>query len=105
MPKLYTDHQLFKVHQVKQCLEDAGIPCVLKNEFAQGAIGELSAIDNLPEVWLIDEEWRPKAEKLIATLMAEPATTAGEHADWVCNECAAENEAQFGVCWQCQSSC
>lgn len=105
MPKLYTDNQLFKVYQVKQYLEDSGIPCILKNEFAQGGIGELSAIDNLPEVWLIDEEWRAKAEILIDRLMAEPANTAGEHTDWVCTTCSAENEAQFGVCWQCQNSC
>lgn len=105
MPKLYTDHQLFKVHQVMHCLEDAGIPCVLKNEFAQGAVGELSAIDNLPEVWLIDEAWRPKAQALITQLMAAPLETEDAHNDWICQVCTAENEAQFGVCWQCQSSC
>ena len=104
MPKLYTDHQLFKVHQVKQCLDDAGIPCMLKNEFAQGGIGELSAIDNLPEVWLTDEAWRPRAEAEIAKLMAQPDLIAANSSDWLCSACHSPNEAQFGVCWQCQHS-
>jgi len=46
MAKFYSDHQLYKVHAVKQCLDEAGIPNFIKNEFAQGAIGELSAVDN-----------------------------------------------------------
>lgn len=55
MPLFYYDAQVFKVYQIKQLLDDAQIPCVVKNDFAQGAIGELSPIDSAPEVWLVDE--------------------------------------------------
>ena len=55
MSVFYYDAQVFKVYQVKQLLDDAQIPCVIKNDFAQGAIGELSPIDSGVEVWLVDE--------------------------------------------------
>ncbi|MET1218705.1 MAG: DUF2007 domain-containing protein [Glaciecola sp.] len=102
MAKFYSDHQLYKVHAVKQCLDEAGIPNFIKNEFAQGAIGELSAVDNQPEVWLTDESWRSYAQKCLTELiLTEPADN--NDIDWHCRECGEVNEGQFGVCWQCQT--
>ena len=86
------------VFQVKQLLDDNGIPCFIKNEFAIGGIGELSPFDALPEVWLTDDEWQPRAEKLIAQLDSE--NKQGTFS-WVCPECQESNEASFEICWQC----
>ena len=52
------------VFQIKQLLDEQGIPCFVKNEFAIGAMGELSPIDVLPEIWINDAQWLPKALKL-----------------------------------------
>ena len=53
------------VFQIKQLFDKKGIPCFVKNEFAIGAMGELSPMDVLPEVWISDPEWLPVAHQLI----------------------------------------
>ncbi len=103
MPLFYCDAQVFKVYQIKQLLDDAQIPCVVKNDFAQGAIGELSPIDSAPEVWLVDESWRPKAQQRVDDFLAEQVALADDE-DWQCAHCHEDNEANFGICWSCQTT-
>lgn len=102
MPVFYYDAQVFKVYQIKQILDDANIPCVLKNDFAQGAIGESSPLDSAPEVWLIDESWRTKAQQLVDDFILQQASLPDE-LDWQCRQCHEENDANFGICWSCQT--
>lgn len=85
------------VFQIKQLLEDRGIPCFVKNEFAIGAMGELSPMDVMPEVWLSDAEWLPKAKQFIDELTAQQSATA----TWVCAKCQEKNAGNFELCWQC----
>ncbi|MEN8778789.1 MAG: DUF2007 domain-containing protein [Glaciecola sp.] len=102
MPVFYYDAQVFKVYQVKQLLDDAHIPCLVKNDFAQGAVGEIAPLDSAPEIWLVDEQWRPKAQQLVDNFLAE-LQSASDAGDWVCGACQTDNEASFGICWSCQS--
>ena len=88
------------VWRVKQLLEDNHIPCFIKNEFAIGAMGELSPLDIMPEVWLSDNEWEGKAKSLIADFSAEPISQK----KWICNQCNEENEASFAICWKCETA-
>lgn len=97
MLKIYSNEDRFLVWQVKQALEDNGIPCFIKNEFASGAIGELAPFDAWPEVWLSDEEWKPRADKIIAAL--EPRTDRQQV--WHCHHCDETNDGAFELCWQC----
>lgn len=97
MQKIFWHHDRFRIYQIKQLLDDHGIPNYIKNEFAIGAMGELSPMDIMPEVWLADAEWQTKAEKLIAEF-DEPTT---ESKPWVCAKCGEQNEANFAICWQC----
>lgn len=97
MRKVFSHHDRFRVWQVKQLLEDNQIPCFIKNEYAIGAMGELSPLDVLPEVWLTDEEWSQKAKALISKLLE---SNAGEK-EWHCDHCNEDNDASFEVCWQC----
>lgn len=97
MLKIYSNDDRFMVMQVKDALENAGIPCFIKNEFASGAIGELSPFDAWPEVWLSDGEWQQRAEKIIADLMSQNTQKPG----WLCRHCNESNEGSFELCWQC----
>ncbi len=97
MLKIYCNEDRFMVMQVKDALESAGIPCFIKNEFASGAIGELSPFDAWPEVWLSDEEWQKRAEKIIADLMPRK----NQNPSWNCAHCNERNEGTFELCWQC----
>jgi hypothetical protein len=85
------------VFQVKQLLDEKGIPCFVKNEFAIGAMGELSPMDVLPEVWISDPEWLPQALKLVDDFETQPIDTS----PWKCGKCHEQNGASFEICWQC----
>jgi hypothetical protein len=85
------------VFQIKQLLDEQGIPCFVKNEFAIGAMGELSPMDVMPEVWVSDLEWLPKAQKFVADFQHQPADTSS----WICSDCHEKNAASFEFCWQC----
>ncbi|WP_299081012.1 DUF2007 domain-containing protein [uncultured Paraglaciecola sp.] len=97
MERVYSHHDRFRIFQVKQLLEELGIPCFVKNEFAIGAIGELSPMDVMPEVWISDPEWLPKAQQFIADFQAQPLNVF----PWICTTCNETNEANFELCWQC----
>ena len=97
MKQVYVHHDRFMVWQIKQLLDEHGIACFIKNEFAIGAVGELSPFDVLPEVWVTDSEWEPKAAQLIAQFETQPAANS----PWYCRQCEEYNEANFEVCWQC----
>jgi hypothetical protein len=87
------------VFQIKQLLEDKGIPCFVKNEFAIGAMGELSPMDVLPEVWINDYEWLDKANQFINEFTLQPTSNES----WVCNACQESNASNFEICWQCNA--
>jgi hypothetical protein len=95
--KVYSHHDRFMVFQVKQLLEEKGIPCFVKNEFAIGAMGELSPMDVLPEVWISDHEWLPKANQFVAEFQNQAVGLSS----WICNKCDEPNDASFEICWQC----
>jgi hypothetical protein len=96
MKKVYSHDDRFMVWQFKQRLDEKGIPCFIKNEFASGAMGELSPLDSLPEVWIGDDEWLPAVNKLVAELDALP-----EQKNWNCHACGEDNAGSFELCWQC----
>lgn len=97
MHKIYSHHDRFTVFLVKQLLDDKGIPCFVKNEFAIGAMGELSPMDVLPEVWISDPLWLPKAKQIIESFEKPPINSS----PWICNKCQEQNDAIFELCWQC----
>lgn len=99
MLKIYWHHDRFRIWQVKSLLEDSGIQCFIKNEFAIGGVGELSPLDSLPEVWLVDDEWAEKAKQLIAQLDTKP----NDSGPWRCGQCNEVNDANFEICWQCET--
>lgn len=88
------------VYQVQQLLEQGGIPCYIKNEFASGAIGELAPMDVQPEVWLTDDEWESRAQHLINEFQTANEDKSG-HSGWHCHQCQEFNAANFEICWQC----
>lgn len=102
MEKFYSDYNQVKVRQIKALLDNANIPSFIKNEFIQGASGEIPPHETLPEIWLMDGEWRVKAQSIVDELEEEIANASD--IDWQCETCSESNEGQFMICWQCQSS-
>ena len=102
MKKFYADYNQVKLRQVKDLLDEAKIPSFIKNEYIQGASGEIPPHEALPEIWLIDDTWRSKAQRLVLELENDLSSVPDEM--WACDACNEYNEGQFMVCWNCQKS-
>ncbi|WP_245921763.1 DUF2007 domain-containing protein [Bowmanella denitrificans] len=98
MIRLYCSEDRFQIWQVKELLESRGIPCFVKNEFAIGAMGDLAPFDCAPEVWLTDDEWQPRAKRLLDDWLSEQRQCTQE---WRCAHCQEDNGGGFEICWQC----
>lgn len=84
------------VGNIKNLLTTAGIDVWVKNEFASGGVGELSAFDAWPEIWLQNESDIDKAKALISK-----AHQNANKPDWFCQNCKEANSATFELCWNC----
>ena len=98
MKKMYANENRFLVINVKNIIESYGIDTILKNEFAQGAIGEISAFDAWPEIWVLNDNDYERALDII-----EKSISNASDVEWVCKVCNEENDASFEICWSCQS--
>lgn len=91
------------MQSLKSELDALGIPYMIKNEYASGAMGELPWQDTQPELWLIDDTWQARAKQVIEALMAQGVSSKREHTqEWVCRNCEEINGAAFDFCWQCE---
>ena len=88
----------FVIQQYYDALTTQGIPCVVRNQFISGAMGELPAQDLEPELWLINADDLVFAERVLTSLKEDNCAEA-----WVCNTCQEPQDAEFNLCWNCQS--
>ena len=86
---------------VKNLLEASHIPCEIRNEYAQGGVGELSFVDAWPEVWVAPEDAH-LARQCIASMQLDSAQqNSSDNSDWLC-VCGEMNGASFYSCWSCR---
>ena len=83
---------------VLSVLESAGIPCLLRNQYQTGAMGELPVNECWPQVWVVDEADLQRAARLIRETLPRDGA---DGAPWACPGCGEVLEAQFAQCWQC----
>ncbi len=97
MKLVYSNENSFLVNNIKNLIEAQNIEVFLKNEFAQGAMGEISPLDTWPEIWVIDDNDYDRVMKIVDSSQKRPISH-----DWICNQCQESNDASFEVCWNCQ---
>jgi hypothetical protein len=97
MKLVYTNESHFLVSNIQNLIESEQIKTFIKNEFAQGAAGDLSVFDAWPEVWVFDD-----ADFQRATDIVKLSQTKVNKADWVCKNCGELNDPSFDICWNCQ---
>jgi len=100
MKKVYTSSDNVLIGYLRGILDDQKISCLIKNEFLQGASGEIPAHETWPEIWIVEDDEEQMAKKLIEQALA-PAKWQRE---WKCLSCGEWIEAQFTECWKCNSS-
>ena len=97
MERVYSHQSLAYLGYLKQLLEQAGIPCMIKNEGLAGGLGEIPFLECWPELWVLEGHAADRAGELIA----QAESTVDHGSDWLCRNCGESNEAQFGRCWNC----
>jgi hypothetical protein len=86
------------IEMLKGLLDEAHIPCMIRNEYLSSAMGELPFAECSPELWIMNDEDYPRAKEMVETWrnsgmeIPEP---------WVCPDCSETMEGQFTSCWQC----
>ena len=98
MKKIYTHENRLLVFNLKNLLQEQGIECMVKNEFASGGVGDLAPFETWPELWVVDEGDYESAELVVAQLEQK------DGADVFCPHCGEGNGSQFRICWKCGES-
>jgi hypothetical protein len=98
MKKLTSAESVITVSHYRNILESEGIPAFIRNEHLGSIMGEVPFQEVWAELWIKNDLDFDRASQLLdaATMEAESPSNP-----WRCSGCNAENEAQFGECWQC----
>ena len=104
MKKVFVDEMIVWVVQAKQVLEEADIPCFIKNEFSGNLAGEVPFTETWPELWIHRDSDLNQAKTLLQPLRDNRTAhqqTDSSLPDWVCDHCGETNEGNFSLCWSC----
>jgi hypothetical protein len=98
MKRVYTANTMSADREIVQgLLEEAEIPCMVRNENLSAALGELPFTECSPEIWILNDGDYPRASAIVdGWRNAEPEN----HGPWVCR-CGETIEGQFSSCWKC----
>ncbi len=104
MKKVFVDEMISWVVQAKNVLEEADIPCFIKNEFSGNLAGEVPFTETWPELWIHRDGDFAEAKSLLLPLRASRTAEEQqptEQSDWTCGRCGEHNEGNFALCWSC----
>jgi len=97
MKVVYTNENSFLVNNIKNIIEAQEIEVFIKNEYAQGAVGEIAAFDSWPQLWVVNDADYDRAMELVNSPL-----NSEDNIEWHCQGCAEVNDSSFEVCWNCQ---
>jgi hypothetical protein len=98
MKYVFTANRMSADHEaLKSVLEEAGIPCMIRNENPSTALSELTPADSSPEVWIMNDEDYPRAREIVNDFRNAGVENRGS---WIC-DCGEAIEGQFTSCWSC----
>ena len=101
MIRVHASHDRLLIAQLSDLLKADGISVLVRNEFLQGAAGELPLNDCWPELWVMDPGKVGRARGLVEDFLnalEQPVYS------WICRRCGESIEGQFGCCWRCGDS-
>ena len=98
MKKVFTSQDLVEVEMLKEGLEDAGIPCTIKNQRTAGLAGVVPFTEVFPELWVLNDEDYDRAKELLE--VPKTGIDATQTA-WTCSGCGETHSNEFMACWKC----
>ena len=96
MIRVWRAFNVVEATHLRNVLEVAGIPAILRNENLIRVAGEVPFDQTWPEVWILDNAQAAEAEALLQELR-RPRYAPG----WACPHCQESIEGQFTACWKC----
>jgi rubrerythrin len=98
MVKILVSQSLIEIESLKSRLEQAGISCMVKNQYTATLAGEVPFAEVFPELWVENERDVEQAKELLAQWRTGRETIGTV---WVCRTCGEEHGSQFTHCWKC----
>lgn len=98
MIRVWRAFNVVEASHLRNALEAAGIPAILRNENLIRVAGEVPFDQTWPEVWILDHAQAAEAGALLQELQ-RPRYAPG----WVCAQCRESIEGQFTACWNCRT--
>lgn len=98
MIKLFVSQSLVEVETRKEVLEQAGIPCTVKNQQGSSLAGEVPFAEVFPELWVIHDDDYPEAKNILEKWDKEPTIVRPA---WTCPKCGENHTGEFTTCWKC----
>jgi hypothetical protein len=83
---------------VQGLLDEANIPCMIRNEHLATALGELAPANCSPEIWILNDADYSRAKEIVEALRKANVET---NEPWTCPACGEAIEGQFTSCWKC----
>lgn len=98
MIKIFVSQSLPEVESLKNIMEQAEIPCNIKNQQTAGLAGEVPFVEVFPELWVLRNEDLGKAKDILENWSkAKPV----QDKEWICPNCRETIEKEFTTCWNC----
>ena len=98
MKKLYVSQSLIDVESRKELLDQADIPCMIKNQRSTMLGGEVPFVEVFPELWVLQDEDLERGQILLKDWEdAQPLKTT----PWTCANCGEVLQKEFTSCWKC----
>jgi len=98
MKKLYVSQSLIDVESRKELLDQAEIPCTVKNQRSAMLGGEVPFVEVFPELWVLQDADFEQAQKLLHDWEEAPSL---ENTAWTCPSCGEVHQKEFTTCWKC----
>lgn len=98
MKKVFVSQNLVEIEVLKERLEQAGIPCTIKNQRSSSLAGEVPFAEVFPELWVVRDADNDQALELIEE---QSASDIPSQDSWACAACGEHHDGQFGTCWKC----
>ncbi len=98
MKKLYSAENRLLVFHIKNLLDAERIHTQIKNEFANGGVGDIAPLDTWIELWVDDDEFEVAGKKLKYIINGLEKTG---NKQVICSACNEVSDAHFKMCWHC----
>jgi len=95
---VFQSQSLMEIESLKEYLEQAGMPCSLRNQQTSTLAGTIPFAEVFPELWVLRDEDYDQAKVLIEDRSKDLELS---QPSWTCSGCGESHASEFTACWKC----